>query len=76
MLHNSDRYCEGDNLGFDFHTVCFTDETPARVGEQHGMIRAWAKDGEEFHEDVKKIRKAQHLSLIFYGSFMYDDKRP
>jgi hypothetical protein len=76
VLHNPDRYHEGDNLGFDFHTVCFTDETPARVGEQRGMIRAWAKDGEEFHEDVKKTRKAQHLSLMFYGSFMYDHKGP
>jgi hypothetical protein len=76
LLHNPDRDEEGDNLGFNFHTVCYTDETPARIGEQRGMQRAWAKEGEQYHQDIKKDRKAQHLSLMFYGAFMYNYKGP
>jgi hypothetical protein len=76
LLHDPDRYHYGDNLGFDFRTVCYTDETPARIGEQRGMQIAWAKEGEEYHEEIKKDRKGQHVSLMFYGAFMYNHKGP
>ena len=42
--HNPDKYEEGDNLGYDFTQVVFSDETPARIGEERGMIRTWCRD--------------------------------
>ncbi|KAF1973501.1 hypothetical protein BU23DRAFT_554127, partial [Bimuria novae-zelandiae CBS 107.79] len=42
--HNPDLYKYGDELGFNFQSVIFTNETPARVGEMCGKLRAWAKD--------------------------------
>jgi hypothetical protein len=54
LLHNPDKYEYGDGLGFDFRTVIFTDETPARIGKQQGMQRAWYKEGEKYEDDVRK----------------------
>lgn len=76
LIHNPDKYKEYDGLGFNFRIVCFTDETPARVGEQRGMFRAWAKDDEIYHEDVKKDKKEKFSTLQFYGAFMYNHKGP
>jgi hypothetical protein len=76
LIHDPDRYKSGDNLGFNFHTVCFTDQTPARIGDQRGLMRTWAKEEEEYHEDVKKDQIEQHLSLMFHRSFVYNHKGP
>ncbi|KAF2627244.1 hypothetical protein BU25DRAFT_468862 [Macroventuria anomochaeta] len=76
LVHNPDRYEYGDGLGFDFRNVVFTDETPARVGEQRGMQRVWCKDNERYDEGVKKDRSAKYTALQFYGAFRYDHKGP
>ena len=61
--HNPDLYKEYDNLGFNFRKVYFTDETPARVGDQRGMSRTWAKEDEVYDNDVKKDRKPPGSAL-------------
>jgi transposase len=76
LEHNPDRYEVGDGLGFDFRIVCFTDETPARIGEERGMQRVWCKDGERYDEGVKKTRNRKDCALQFYGAFRYDHKGP
>ena len=38
LTHNSNLHKEYDNLGYDFKQVVFTDETPARIGEEWGLI--------------------------------------
>ncbi|KAF2825263.1 hypothetical protein CC86DRAFT_456492 [Ophiobolus disseminans] len=76
LAYNPDLYKEYDNLGFDFRTVCFTDETPARIGDQQGMIRTWCKDDEIYDDDVKKDRKAPGTALQFFGAFRYNNKGP
>ncbi|RMZ66319.1 Transposable element Tcb2 transposase [Pyrenophora seminiperda CCB06] len=43
LHHNPDKYAYGDGEGFDFRQVAYSDETPARVGEQRGMQRSWGK---------------------------------
>ncbi|KAF1354196.1 hypothetical protein EJ07DRAFT_168386 [Lizonia empirigonia] len=63
LAHNPDRYKEGDGLGFDFRQVVFTDETPARIGDERGMQRVWCKEAERFEDD-------------FYGAFRYNNKGP
>jgi hypothetical protein len=74
--HNPDKYAYGDNLGFNFRLVAYSDETPARVGEQCGMQRAWFRDGERYDEDVKKDRVQKYSQLQFYGIFTYNHKGP
>ncbi|KAF1943601.1 hypothetical protein EJ02DRAFT_294749, partial [Clathrospora elynae] len=76
LAHNPDKYEYGDGLGFDFRTVVFTDETPARIGEQRGMQRAWYKEGEKYDDNVRKDRLRKDCCLQFYGSFRYDHKGP
>lgn len=76
LAHNPDLYEEYDNLSFNFRTVCFTDETPARIGDQRGMIRTWCKDDEIYDDDVKKDRKAPGTALQFFGAFRYNNKGP
>ena len=39
--HDPDDEHYGDLKGYDFHQVVFTDETPARIGEERDMIRTW-----------------------------------
>jgi hypothetical protein len=39
LQHNPDKDQVSDRLRFNFTTVVFTDETPARVGEERRMIR-------------------------------------
>jgi hypothetical protein len=34
------------------------------------------KEREEYYRDVKKNRKKQHLSLMFYGASIYNHKVP
>jgi hypothetical protein len=76
LNHNPDRDEVGDGLGFDFRKVVFTDETPARVGEERGMIRTWARDDEVYADDVRHDRKPQDCCLQFFGAFRYDYKGP
>ncbi|KAF2825722.1 hypothetical protein CC86DRAFT_258977, partial [Ophiobolus disseminans] len=57
LTYNPDKYKEYDNLGYNFKHVVFTDETLARIGEQRGIIRTWARPDEIFDDDVKKDRK-------------------
>ena len=76
VAHNPDKYEYGDGLGFDFRDVVFTDETPARIGEERGMLRVWCKDGERYKNDVKKDRNRKDCCLQFYGAFRYDYKGP
>jgi hypothetical protein len=63
LRYNPDKYELGDRLGFDFRTVVFTDETPARVGEQRGMLRTWARDGEIYADDVRHTRTKKDCCL-------------
>ena len=74
LTHNPDRNEYGDGLGFDFRTVVFTDETPARVGEERGMMRTWAKAGEVYDDDVRKERNRKDCCLQFFGACRYDHK--
>lgn len=76
LIHNPDKYVYGDGLGFDFRQVVFTDETPARIGEERGMQRAWAREDEVYDDDVKKDRNRRECCLQFYGAFRYDHKGP
>ncbi|KAF1973223.1 hypothetical protein BU23DRAFT_386562, partial [Bimuria novae-zelandiae CBS 107.79] len=76
LAHNPDLHEYGDRLGFNFQRVIFTDETPARVGEQRGLLRAWAKEDEIYHPDVKRPKIRNNCALQFYGSFTYDAKGP
>jgi hypothetical protein len=63
LKHNPDRYETGDGLGFDFRSVVFTDETPARVGEERGMLRTWARDDEVYHNDVRHDRNRRDCCI-------------
>ena len=76
LQHNPDRYEVGGGLGFDFRTAVFTDETPARVGEERGMIRVWAHDDEIYDDDVRHNRNRKDCCLQFFGAFRYDHKGP
>lgn len=76
LNHNPDRYEVGDGLGFDFRCVIFTDETPARVGEERGMIRTWARDDEIFNDDVRHDRNRRDCCIQFFGAFRYGHKGP
>lgn len=74
--HNPDKDELYDNKGFNFRLVCYSDETPARIGEQRGMQRSWQQDGERYDEDVKKDRITGYTQLQFYGCFTYNYKGP
>ncbi|KAF1360998.1 hypothetical protein EJ07DRAFT_164613 [Lizonia empirigonia] len=76
LAHNPDRYKEGDGLGFDFRQVVFTDETPARIGDERGMQRVWCKEAERFEDDVKKDHNRRECCLQFYRAFRYNNKGP
>lgn len=76
LADNPDKNELNDGEGFNFRTVCYTDETPARVGEQRGMQRSWQRDGERYDEDVKKDRVQKYSQLQFYGAFTYNHKGP
>ncbi|KAF1964536.1 hypothetical protein BU23DRAFT_521022, partial [Bimuria novae-zelandiae CBS 107.79] len=71
LAHNPDLYKYSDGLA-----LFFTDETPAQIGEQRGKQRAWAKDDEIYHPDVKRPKIRNNYALQFYGSFTYDAKGP
>ncbi|KAL5371666.1 hypothetical protein DPSP01_014091 [Paraphaeosphaeria sporulosa] len=51
-----------------------TDETPARIGEQRGMQRAWFRPEEKYDNDVKHDRIQKYCKLQFYGAFTYNHK--
>jgi hypothetical protein len=63
LAYNLDKYEYGDGLGFDFRDVVFTDETPARIGEERGMQRVWCKENERYDDDVKKDRNRKDCCL-------------
>ncbi|KAK7178253.1 cAMP-regulated phosphoprotein family protein [Paraphaeosphaeria sporulosa] len=52
------------------------DETPARIGEQRGMQRAWFRPEEKYDNDVKHDRIQKYCKLQFYGAFTYNHKGP
>jgi len=76
LAHNPDKDEVGDNKGYNFRRVVFTDEVTARVGEQYGMKRAWALPDEIYYEDVKRAKIRLTCTLQFYGAFTYDAKGP
>ncbi|KAF1941289.1 hypothetical protein EJ02DRAFT_492810, partial [Clathrospora elynae] len=76
LNHNLDKEKEYDNKGYNFRKVVFTDETPARIREQRGMIRAWCKEDEIYNDNVKKDRKQISAALQFFGAFRYNYKGP
>ena len=76
LEHNPELHEEYDNKGFDFHEVVFTDETPARIGEERGMQRTWCKENERWDEGVKHDRNRNDCYLQFYGAFRYNFKGP
>jgi transposase len=76
LAHNPDLHEEYDNLGFNYRKVVFTDETPARIGEQRRLLRAWAKDDEIWDDDVRKERREPGTALQFFGAFRYNFKGP
>ncbi|KAI0616958.1 hypothetical protein TUN199_11052, partial [Pyrenophora tritici-repentis] len=76
LAHNPDKYEYGDGKGFKFTEVVFTDETPARIGEERGMQRVWCRDGGQYDEGVKKDRNRRACCLQFYGAFRYNHKGP
>ncbi|KAF2621436.1 hypothetical protein BU25DRAFT_482780 [Macroventuria anomochaeta] len=76
LMHNPDKYKVGDGLGYDFRKVCFTDKSPAHVGEEQGMQRVWCKADETYHSDVRKDCNCKDCALQFFGAFQYDHKGP
>ena len=76
LAHNPDRDEEYDNKGYDFTAVVFTDETPARIGEERGKIRTWCRGGERWDDNVKHDRNRKDCCLQFYAAFRYDYKGP
>ena len=74
--HDPDSEHYGDLQGYDFHQVVFTDETPARIGEERGMMRTWCREGERCDTNVKHDRNRRDCCLQFYGSFRYNYKGP
>lgn len=76
LAHNPDLNEVGDNLGYDFTEVVFTDETPARIGDERGMIRSWCKEDERWDDDVKHDCNRSSCCLQFYASFRYNHKGP
>jgi hypothetical protein len=76
LKHNPDRYKVGDGLSFDFRCVVFTDETPAQVGEERGMIRTWARNNEIYNDDVRYDRNRRDCCIQFFRAFRYDYKGP
>lgn len=67
--HNPDRDHEYDNQGFDWTTVAFTNETPARISDERGIIRTWCKPSERFDDSVKHDRNCRECCLQFYSCF-------
>jgi hypothetical protein len=76
LVHIPDKDEYDDSKGFDFTQVIFTNKTPARIGEEHGMQRVWCKDGEQYDEGVKRDRNRRACCLQFYGAFRYEYKGP
>jgi transposase len=61
---------------FDWHTVIFTDETPAKVGAQRGWHRSWTKTSEAYHPDVKRTRVKSASQRMVWACFTYGKKGP
>jgi transposase len=76
LEHNPDKDIEYDNQGFNFYEIAFTDETPARIGEERGMQRTWCKGYERWDDNVKHDRNRKDCCLQFYGAFRYNHKGP
>ena len=56
--------------------MVFTDETPARVGEERGMIRTWARDDEIYNDDVRHNRNRRDCCIQSSEAFRYNVKGP
>ena len=69
LAYNPNKYKEYDNQAFNFRLVVFTDETPARIGEERGMLRTWCKLEEIWDKSVKYERNRKDCCLQFYGAF-------
>ncbi|KAF1976469.1 hypothetical protein BU23DRAFT_596891 [Bimuria novae-zelandiae CBS 107.79] len=65
-----------ENVMYEAGEVVFTDETPARIGEERGMQRTWGKEQERWDERVRHDRNRKDCALQFYGSFRYNYKGP
>ncbi|KAF3034487.1 hypothetical protein E8E12_003102 [Didymella heteroderae] len=53
-----------------------TTQTCTKVGEQRGILRAWAKKDEVYHPHVKRPKIRNNCSLQFYRAFTYNAKGP
>lgn len=61
---------------FDWTTVCFTDETPGKVGLVSGKFYAWCLADELYDEDVKRIKTTNYTEVQFWSCFMFGAKGP
>ena len=74
LTHNSDLHEEYDSLDYDFKQVVFADETPARIGEERGLIRTWCLEGERWDDNVKHDRNRKDYCLQLYASSRFNHK--
>ena len=74
LLYNPDP--TPSQPAFDWISVIFTDETPAKVGLVAGKFYAWCKADEVYSNDVKRTRPTKYLELQFWACFMYGAKGP
>jgi hypothetical protein len=61
---------------FNWHEVIFADEILAKIGDQVGQFRAWAKTDERYRSDVKHDRAKRQSEGMVWACFIYGSKRP
>jgi hypothetical protein len=61
---------------FNWRNVVFTDETPAKIRDQRGLLHAWAKQDETIHPDVKRAQVKRQSGGMVWACFEYSRKRP
>jgi hypothetical protein len=76
FVYNLDLHHQYDGLGYGLREIVFTDETPARIRELRGMIRAWCEAGEIYDDDVRHDRKEMGAALQFCGASRHRNKGP
>lgn len=75
LAHNPDRDEEYDSKGYDFTQVVFTDETPARIGEERGMMRtgvAKKRDGMTTSNMIATARTAAFNFTQLFATTLRD----